>query len=405
MTPAVVAGVAVGAAGRKLAINRLRERRPLDAGTVDRFLARLLARNDVPIIEGSRCTFLFRGEADEVFVVHRIFGLPDHLPMRRVRGTDLWYAVLELPSGSRVEYQLEVVRGGDRARFNDPLNPRLARSPVGDSSVCYADGYVVPEWTFPDPEARPGSLVDMVVPSRALRRETRVTLYLPARFRRSARYPLLIVHDGGDYLGYASAKTVLDNLIHRLDVAELVGAFVYPGDRLTEYANSAAHARYLTAELVPRLSAELPLLERPSGRCLMGSSFGAVASLATAYRYPEMYGSLLLQSGSFVFTDIGNNHGGGPVFEPVVKFMNRYRAAPRRVADRLFVSCGVYEPLIIPNRSMVPVFEGAGMTVRYVEARDGHSWEDWRDRLRAGLSWIFPGPQKFYYELSDGSGG
>ncbi|HLK74707.1 MAG TPA: alpha/beta hydrolase-fold protein [Streptosporangiaceae bacterium] len=393
--PPVVAGVA---SGRKLAINRLRERRPLDAGAVDRFLARFLARNDVPIIEGSRCTFLFRGEADEAFVVHRIFGLPDHLPMRRLHGTDLWYAVLELPSGSRVEYQLEVVRGGNRARFNDPLNPRLARSPVGDSSVCYADGYVVPEWTFPDPEARPGSLVDMVVPSRALRRETRVTLYLPARFRRSARYPLLIVHDGGDYLEYAAAKTVLDNLIHRLDVAELVAAFVYPGDRLAEYANSAAHARYLTAELVPRLSAELPLLERASGRCLMGSSFGAVASLATAYRYPEVFGSLLLQSGSFVFTDIGNNHGGGPVFEPVVKFMNRYRAAPRRVADRLFVSCGIYEPLIIPNRSMVPVFEGAGMTVRYVEARDGHSWEDWRDRLRAGLSWIFPGPQKFYYE-------
>ena len=381
-------------ASRKLAINRLRERRPLDSGTVDRFLA----RNQVPIIEGARCTFLYRGEADEVFVVHRIFGLPDHMPLRRLHGTDLWYAVLELPEGSRVEYQLEVARGGQRSRFNDPLNPRVARSPVGDSSVCYAYGHVIPDWTVPDPEARPGSLVDMVVPSRALRRDARVTLYLPARFRRSARYPLLIVHDGGDYLGFADAKTVLDNLIHRLDVAEIVAAFIYPGDRLAEYANSAAHARYLTAELLPRLEAELPLVGRPAGRCLMGSSFGGVASLATAYRYPETYGSLLVQSGSFVFTDIGNSHGGGPVFEPVVRFINRYRAAPRRVADRMFVSCGVYEPLIIPNRSMVPVFEGAGMTVRYVEARDGHSWEDWRDRLRAGLSWIFPGPQKFYYE-------
>jgi enterochelin esterase-like enzyme len=382
------------AVSRKLAINRLRERRPLDSGTVDRFLA----RNQVPIVEGPRCTFLFRGEADEVFVVHRIVGLPDHLSMRRLHGTDLWYVVLELPSGSRVEYQLEVVRGGERSRFNDPLNPRLSRSPVGDSSVCYADGYAVPSWTVFDPEARPGSLVDMVVPSRSLRRDARVTLYLPARFRRSASYPLLIVHDGGDYLGYAAAKTVLDNLIHRLDVAELVAAFVFPGDRLAEYANSAAHARYLTAELLPRLEAELPLMGRPGGRCLMGSSFGAVASLATAYRYPEVYGSLLVQSGSFVFTDIGSNHGGGPVFEPVVRFINRYRAAPRRVADRMFVSCGVYEPLIIPNRSMVPVFEGTGMAVRYVEARDGHSWENWRDRLQAGLSWIFPGPQKFYYE-------
>ena len=380
---------------RKLAINRLRERRPLDAAVVDRFLARF----EVPIVEGLRCTFLFRGEADEVFLIHRIFGLPDHLPLRRVRGTDLWYVVLELPEGSRVEYQLEVAfADGRRERINDPLNPRLAHSPVGSSSVCYAHGHEIPDWTQFDPEARPGSLVDMVVPSRALRRDCAVTLYLPARFRRTARYPLLIVHDGGDYLGYADAKTVLDNLIHRLDVAELVAAFVYPGDRLAEYANSAAHARYLTAELLPRLEAELPLAGTPSGRCLMGSSFGAVASLSTAYRYPEVYGSLLLQSGSFVFTDIGNDHGGGPPFEPVVRFMNRYRSAPRRVADRLFVSCGVYEPLIVRNRSMVPGFEAAGMTVRYEEARDGHSWENWRDRLRDGLSWIFPGPQKFFYE-------
>ena len=136
---------------RKLAINRLRERRPLDAGVVDRFLARF----EVPIVEGARCTFLYRGEADQVFLIHRIFGLPDHLPLRRVRGTDLWYAVLELPEGSRVEYQLEVVRGGHRERMNDPLNPKLAHSPVGSSSVCYARGHVVPL-----PHARARLLLD-----------------------------------------------------------------------------------------------------------------------------------------------------------------------------------------------------------------------------------------------------
>jgi enterochelin esterase family protein len=387
----VVTGPAVS---RKLAINRLRERRPAEPAVIDRFLA----RHDVPIVEGARCTFLYRGEADGVSLVHRAVGLPEHIPLRRLYLTDLWYVVVELPEGSRFEYQLEVARGGQRERINDPLNPRLAHSPVGSSSVCYARGYEVPEWTRPDPESRPGSLVGLKVPSRALRRDCAVTLYLPARVLRTARYPLLVVHDGSDYLQYASAKTVLDNLIHRLDVAETIVAFVSPGDRLTEYANSAAHARYLTAELIPRLEAEFPLAGTPSGRCLMGASFGAVAALSTAYRYPEFYGSLLLQSGSFVFTDIGNDHGGGPAFEPVVKFVNRYRAAPRRVADRVFVSCGVYEPLIVRNRSMVPTFESAGMAVRYVEARDGHSWENWRDRLREGLSWIFPGPQKFYYE-------
>jgi enterochelin esterase-like enzyme len=379
---------------RKLAVNRLKERRDVDAEAVDRFLA----RHQVPLVEGRYCTFVYRGEASEVYLVQRIVGLPDRIRLRRLRGTDLWYLVLELPAGSRIEYQLEIVRNGHCERVNDPLNPHRSHSPIGSSSVCFAAGYSSPEWTEPDPEARPGSLVDLVLPSRALRRDSHVTVYLPARFRRTASYPLLVVHDGADYLQYAAAKTVLDNLIHRLDVAEMVAAFIRPGNRLIEYANSTAHARFVSNELVPRLERDYPLAAQPAGRCLMGSSFGAIAAISTAYRQPHSYGSLLLQSGSFVFTDIGADHGGGPAFDPVVKFVNRYRARPRRVADRMFISCGVYEPLIVGNRSMVPIFSATGTVVRYVEARDGHSWENWRDRLRDGLSWIYPGPQKLVYE-------
>jgi len=115
-------------------------------------------------------------------------------------------------------------------------------------------------------------------------------------------------------------------------------------------------------------------------------------------RYPGLFGSLFLQSASLVFTDIGTDHGGGPAFDPVVPFVNRYRAKPTAPVERLFMSCGIYEPLITPNRSMVQVFRGAGITVNYTEARDGHNWENWRDRLQEGLSWVFPGPQKFVYE-------
>src|SRR5262249_60151550 len=112
----------------------------------------------------------YRGEATEVYLVHQIFGLPQHIPLRRLRGTGLWYVVLELPDGSRVEYQLEVVRGGQRERINDPLNPHVAHSPPASSSVCHARGHEIPEWTRPDPEPRPGSLAEPVVPGRALRR-------------------------------------------------------------------------------------------------------------------------------------------------------------------------------------------------------------------------------------------
>ena len=67
-----------------------------------------LARHQAPIVEGSRCTFLFRGEVDSVAVRHRIVNQPQHVPMRRLEGTDLWYVTIELPAQSRVEYQIEV---------------------------------------------------------------------------------------------------------------------------------------------------------------------------------------------------------------------------------------------------------------------------------------------------------
>jgi enterochelin esterase family protein len=381
---------------RKLAVNRLRDRLVTsDPGAVDRFLQ----RQSAPIIEGRFATFLWRGEADEVMVRHRVVGLPDPLPLRRLADTDLWYATIELPEGSRVEYQFEIVRGDVREQYlNDPLNPRVAHGPFGSQSVAAASGYVVPSWTLPDPEARPGTLDSISLRSKALRREQWIRLYRPARFSVVRRYPLLIVHDGDDFLDYAAFRTVLDNLVHRGEVAPLVAAFIPPGDRLVEYANHAPHARFIARELVPFLTESLPLVDLPDGRCLMGSSFGGVASLSTAVRYPAVFGSLILESGSFVFTDIGAEHGGGPVFDPVVKFVNAYRARPKVVADRIFQTCGIYEPLITPNRSMVSTFRDTGMEVRYVEARDGHNWENWRDRLRDALTWIFPGEQKFVYE-------
>ena len=78
--------------------------------------------------------------------------------------------------------------------------------------------------------------------------------------------------------------------------------------------------------------------------------------------------------------------------------MNAYRSAPKAVSERVFMSCGVYESLIYENRSLVPMLQETGMETKFVEARDGHNWENWRDRLREGLSWLFPGPLMFVYE-------
>jgi enterochelin esterase-like enzyme len=376
----------VAAGSRGLAVNRLRRQARIDGTAVDRFLAGRKA----PLVEGRFCTFLYRGAADDVRLAQRIVGLPDRLPMRRLAGTDLWYVILEVPVGSRIEYQIEVCRDGRTERHNDPLNPKLSYSPVGSSSVCLGPGYVTPDWTVPDPAAPTGQVTELVVQSNALGRDCPVTLYLPAGFRPTGRYPLLLVHDGGDFLQYAAARTVLDNLIQRRRTGQVVVAFLHPKDRLTEYPNSAEHAEFVTRELVPMLESEFPLASEPSGRCLLGSSFGAIASLSTAHRFPDAYGSLVLMSGSFVSTCDGFPNDGGPAFDPVVEFIDDYRKRPTKVADRLFVSCGAFEPLIVRQRPMLEAFRSAGMDVRYVEAYDGHTWVNWRDRLCEALSWVLP---------------
>jgi len=356
-----------------------------------------IANRGFPIVEGSSITFVYRGDAEAVHLKHWVFGLPASQQLARLEGTNLWYLTLELPSGSRVEYKLEVVRHGRGEWMEDPLNPNRARDPFGANSVAHGTGYLAPEWIHPDPEARHGVIDEIRFDSQVFGRRG-VAIYLPARYRKTRRYPLLVVHDGHDYLQYASLGTILDNLIHRREIPELIVALTTSPNRLGEYAGDERHARFITDELVPNLERTLPLDARPQSRCLMGASFGAVASLATALDRPGFYGRLLLQSGSFAFTDIGDHNARGPLFDPIVALMNRYRAKPVAMSERVFVSCGMYESLIYENRSLAPTLAATGMEVRYVEARDGHNWENWRDRLREGLSWLFPGPLLLVYE-------
>ena len=59
------------------------------------------------------------------------------------------------------------------------------------------------------------------------------------------------------------------------------------------------------------------------------------------------------------------------------------------VAERVYVTCGVYESLICENRGLVPVLGDTGMDVRFVETLDGHNWAGWRDGLGEALPWLF----------------
>ena len=362
-------------------------------GAVDAFVR----KSTFPLVDENDITFVFRGEADEVLLRCWISGLDAAQPFQRLPDTDLWATTIALPEGSRIEYKFEIVRAGDRQLVLDPLNDVRAEDPFGANSVCQAWGYERPEWTHHREESRPGSVATRQIESEVFRGGREIAVYRPAFFRENRRYPLLVVHDGLDYLHYASLQTVLDNLIHALEIPPLVAVMTQSPDRLREYSGDERHADFIGGELLPFMHENYPLIDEPAARTLMGASFGGVASLHTAWRFPDRFGSLLLQSGSFAFTDLGG-HRRGPAFDPVVRFMNEFREAPGVPAQRIYMSCGIYESLIYENRSLVPKLQQQGIDVRFEEARDAHNWENWRDRLRNGLSWLHPGPQWLVYE-------
>ncbi len=353
--------------------------------------------NQFPLVEPGHITFVYRGQAEAVHLRSWIAGMNTAQALEPLQDSDLWALTMALPDNSRFEYKFEVTAKGEKQLVLDELNGVLAHDPFGANSVCQGYGYQTPGWTRHDPDSRSGMLDTLKIASSAFHETREMVVYLPARFRRSRTYPLLIVHDGADYLHYAGLKNVLDNLIHRLEIPAMIVAMIQSPDRLVEYTGDERHARFLSEDLLPALSARFPLLDDNKARGLVGASLGGVAAMHAASLHPQLYGQLLLQSGSFAFSDLGH-HKKEPVFDTVAKFVNAYRNNPFPIAEKIYMSCGIYESLIYENRSLLPVLQEQGMQILFEEARDAHNWENWRDRLRQGLSWLFPGPLWMVYE-------
>ena len=361
----------------------------LGRGTDRRRIQRFLARNTLPLVEPEALTFLVLGEADAVYLRHFMNGIPNGVAFERLPGTEFWHLRLALPEATRFEYKLDVVRNGHGSWINDPYNPRTATDPFGANSVGHGFGYAPPAWTRPEPEAPAGRIEDFSVRSRAFGETRPMRVYLPAGYAEDRAYPLAILHDGEDFAAHADLGPVLDNLIREGRVPPFVAALSQPGERNGEYTGDPRHADFLTEEALPALRGRFALRQDPQGTVLIGASLGAVASMATAHRHPGVYGALGLKSGSFIF-DRGLLKTRDPLFLRIADFVDRLWDSHERIPGRVFVGCGIHEGLIGQNRVLARFLRERGVAVRFIETRDAHHWQNWRDQLGDSLGWTLP---------------
>ena len=365
-------------------------------------IAEFVAAQEFPLIEPGRCSFAWHGQADQVDLLCWIQGGVDRISFSRQEDTDLWLLQLPVKDGGRFEYKLAIGRNGAEEWIVDPLNPERASDPFGENSVCRTFGYSRPDWSLPG-GAPSGRIEPILVTSQAFGEAREERLYLPHGYDAGKTYPLAIIHDGADFVTYADLGVSLDNLIASGDIPPLIAALVQTGDRLGEYARGRRHARYIVQELLPVLAEHYAISSRPGERLLLGASLGAVASLAIAFRYPGVFGGLVLQSGSFildprklearphpVFHEIAH-----PVFHEIARLVQVLKRAPELPPTRAFVSTGELEGLADENRALASFLQERGVDVLFKSAWDGHHWHNWRDQLRDGLRWVLrPGNEQ-----------
>ncbi|HEY7582665.1 MAG TPA: alpha/beta hydrolase-fold protein [Acidimicrobiia bacterium] len=328
---------------------------------------------------------VFRGQADRVEFVTWMPGFPPPPEFQRL-GADLFYLRLPLPGTARIEYRLRVIQGRRRSEIDDPLNPPSTSNPFGENSVLAGPDYVQP-WYAGNGFA--GELTEIRVRSTQLGGRRHHHVYAPAGQSGAQAAALLLVHDGSDFLKHGGLGFALDRLVEAEVLPRLKAVLLDPWNRLTEYGASPQHSAHVVEEVLPHLNRRLRIRTDRQTTVAVGSSLGALASLALAYHYPSAVGGLASLSGSYFHQ--ADNELPPPALHPILDFLTRLDPKVLQKST-VYQSVGRYEGLVDGNRRLRPILSAAGVKLRTVETWTGHDWEAWRDRLEDALRFLLPPP-------------
>jgi len=352
------------------------------AAMLDEFMNR---NEQFPLVEGAYAHFVYRGDVEEIAITGTMIETGNPEPMERIAGTDFYYRTYELEPGGRWEYQFN--RNFDE-RITDPLNPRTTPGRFGDQklSVIMTAGYEEPAYLAEPSGGERGTLETFTFKSESLGNEREVSVYLPARYQGSGRaYPLLIVHQGKDWLERGLMANSLDNLIGDR-VAPVVVAFVQPiGEWWLEAGGTGTeeYVKMLAEEFVPYLEGKYRLSGEAGSRALMGTGYFGVTAAYGAFKYSDVFGGVALQS---VALGLGTD---GALMEQIrgeddgiTVYLDWNRYELRRIdSDVDFHQ---------DNLTLALALEENGHEFAGGEVLDSYGWGGWRTRTDKILETLFP---------------
>jgi enterochelin esterase-like enzyme len=285
---------------------------------------------------------------------------------------------LELPDDVYFEYGFW---DEDKTLRPDPENPVTADNPwyPGISAITgknyRPDSYATPT------TAAAGELKRLRYHSSVLDETRRIMTYTPKGHEGQA-LPVLYVQDGVAYYRIARLPEVLESLLAAADIEPAHLVFIEPNDRSLEYRYNADYRSFMTEELVPFIQETLPVTDQ---RILMGASLGGLVSATLAVLHPDLFQTVITQSGAFLGSPQEPDYYTGET-----SWILEVLADNERLSLHWYVETGTLEWLTDINRRLRDMLKQKGYVVTYAERNAGHNWVNWRnglaDTLRFALS-------------------
>ena len=158
-------------------------------------------------------------------------------------------------------------------------------------------------------------------------------LYVPAKYDAAKPACVMVFQDGGGskgdpkQAGPQNATYVFDNLIAAKQMPVTIGIFITPGsfpasdpnqkprsNRSVEYDTpDGTFARFLLEEILPEVSKQYNLSEKPEERAICGNSSGGICAFKVAWERPDAFQKVVSHIGSFT------NIRGGNIYQDAVR--------------------------------------------------------------------------------------
>jgi outer membrane protein assembly factor BamB len=358
---------------------------PEKKAVVDKFFS---SEKQFPIVESSDVHFVYRGEATDMAISGDMIGSLREVPMQRLEGTDVYYYSTQLEPDAQILYRF--YRNYDE-QIADPKSTNQTVDRRGSPlSIFSMPGFKAPEFLKEAPADKKGKIEARELTSTTTQgASAKFTVYLPAKYESSMdRYPVVYLYDGTMAQKQGTLVNVFDNLAGN-SVKPLIAVMIddiTPGPKPIENEADDIKARgdFLAKEIVPYVDKNFRTMTDSKSRAVMGPGGEGPTAIYTAFRYPELFGGVAVQT---MFTQ----ERAEVAFKDIIKNANE-------VPMRVYLDWGIYDsraPLEgwdtrKESRRWFEIFQDHGYKPAGGEVHQGAGWPNWRNRADKWLAALFP---------------